>query len=86
MKALGHRRSHQRMVRGVKLHLVGTAAKAVMRSQLRRVQVGQARVGLHGLAAQAGPKRRQICGRQLGRVETQRVFEALVGLKEVVTR
>lgn len=54
MQPVAQRRFHQRVVARVELHLVDAPAARVVRMQHRAVRIGQARVLLHGGAADLG--------------------------------
>ena len=73
----------ERVVRGVKLHLIDPAAKAVMRQQAQALGIGQPRMHLHlGAAAQSpqGLKAHPIKARMVMR---QRVLQRPVGREQV---
>ncbi len=83
VQAMLQRRAQQHVIAGMELDLVDAVAEAVVRMQRRRVQVGQARVGLHPGAAGLGAQRRQPVGGQARRVEFHRVAQRGVRLEEV---
>jgi hypothetical protein len=67
----------------MELHGVDAPAPAVVRGQLRRVHVGQPRMGLHRRAAQRRAELRELCRVEPGGVEEQRIAQRPVGAVQV---
>ena len=84
MQPCAYRQCHQRVVTRVELDLVDTVPEAVVAVQLRRVDVGQPGMGLHGGTAQLHPQMVQTRGVQRRGVERESGAQTLVAGEQVV--
>ena len=83
MQPMGRGRRHERVVAGVKLHLINAVAESAVAFELRREHIGQPRVLLHLGAARQRTQRMQRRGVQARRMTTQSVLHRQVAGEQI---